>query len=100
MRQLLPIAGILVLAAALVARGQAPPPSPTTDTVSREEYDKLKREQDEMRKEIDDLKRALSQRPAPEAPAAPAAPAVPSPGAPATAAAPIAKAPEGPTNED
>jgi hypothetical protein len=98
MRHLLPIASIIVLAAALSVRGQVSPPS-TTDTVSREEYDRLKREQDAMRKEIDELKQALSQRPASAPAAAPAAPAA-APAAPAATAAPVAKPAEGPTNED
>ncbi len=99
------IAAAVMLSAVATARGQAPaPPAPGTDTVSREEYDKLKREQDQMRGEIEQLKAALSQQrqAAPAIAPAPIPTPTPAPAVPATAApgAPAAKAQEGPTNED
>ena len=86
------VAGLLIV---VTARAQAQAPPPAQGTVSREEYDKLKREQDQMRQEIEDLKRALKQ---PEA--LPAKPA-PAPSAPAAQPAPTAQpSAEAPTAED
>src|SRR4051794_39866625 len=82
--------GICFATAAL--RGQAP--STSQETVTREEYDKLKREQDSMRQEIDELKRALKQQGQTTAP-------VPAPqAAPSKAAAPAEPNPHAPTAED
>lgn len=94
-RLYLPLTGALVLTVALAARAQAPAPAPssTGDYVSREEYDRLKKEQEQMRKEMDDLRRALSEKSAPAAPSAAPATAAPAAVAPSTAA-------EAPTAED
>ena len=86
------IAGVVVVIAPTMLRAQASPK--TQETVSREEYEKLKREQEQMRREIEDLKRALKQQAQP-APAAPAPVATTPPGA-----APTQPTSEAPTAED
>jgi hypothetical protein len=104
MRRTLCLAGAVVLATVIAARAQDAPAN-NGGTVSREEYNKLKAEQDATRQEVDALKRALAEERAARAATAPAAappPVAPPPAAPApTAAAPTRPAaPEAPTAED
>src|SRR5436190_18014244 len=100
MRRTLCLAGAMVLAMVIAARAQDAPAN-NGGTVSREEYNKLKAEQDAMRQEVDALKRALAEERAGRTATAPAAAAPPPPApAPTTAAPAQPAAPEAPTAED
>jgi hypothetical protein len=95
MRCTLCLAGTLLAATVGVALGQTPPSTAPANggTVSREEYEKLRKEQEATQREVEELKRLLPPERANRVPAT--EPSV-TPGA----AAPAAPAAEAPTAED